>query len=70
MTAYYRRMPTATWLARTGFIFAVILTACAPRKSPDLAGARCAGAQYGVISAGLTTDGTAHASNKIGRAHV
>jgi hypothetical protein len=53
-------MPTATWFARTGFIFAIVLTACTPRKTPDLAGAQCPGAQYGVISGGLTTDGTAH----------
>jgi hypothetical protein len=52
MTAYYR-MPTATWFARTGFIFALVLTACAPRKSPDLAGVQCPGAVYGVVSSGL-----------------
>ena len=43
---------TATWLARTGF-FAIVLTACAPRKSPHLAGVQCPGAQYAVISGGL-----------------
>ena len=53
MTAYYRRMPTPTWLARTGFIFAIVLTACAPRQAPDLARVQCPGAVYGVISAGL-----------------
>ncbi len=59
-----RKTPiAATWLVRAGFIFAIVLTACTPRKTPDLAGARCPGAQYGVISAGLTTDGTAHASD-------
>jgi hypothetical protein len=46
-------MPTATWFARTGFIFALVLTACAPRKSPDLAGVRCPEAVYGVVSSGL-----------------
>ena len=44
---------TATWLARTGLIFAIVLTACAPRKSPNLAGVQCPGAEYGVISGGL-----------------
>ena len=44
---------TATWLARTGLIFAIVLTACAPRKSPNLAGVQCLGAEYGVISGGL-----------------
>src|ERR1700730_14973508 len=48
-----RRMPTATWLARTEFIFAIVLTACAPRKAPDLGRVQCPGAVYGVISAGL-----------------
>ena len=48
----YHKMPTATWFARTGFIF-VVLTACAPRKSADLAGVQCPGAVYGVVSEGL-----------------
>jgi hypothetical protein len=50
----------ATWLARTGFIFAIVLTACAPHKSPELTGAECPGAVRGVISGGLTTDGMTH----------
>jgi len=68
MTPYYRmqsarvlsaaagtsRTPVAaTWLARTGFILSIVLTACAPRKAPDLAGVQCPGAQYGVVSSGL-----------------
>ena len=63
MTTFYRMAPAgtrtiktpiaATWLARTGFIFAIVLTACAPRKAPNLAGVQCPGAQYGVVSSGL-----------------
>jgi hypothetical protein len=43
----------AAWLASTGLIFAIILTACARHKSPELTGVQCPGADYGVISAGL-----------------
>ena len=69
MTPYYRRVQSArmlspgagttttpiaaTWLSRTGFIFAIVLTACGPHKAPDLGGVQCPGAQYGVVSSGL-----------------
>src|ERR1700730_16931609 len=50
----------ATWLARTGLIVAIVLTGCAPHKSPQLTGAECPGAEHAVISSGLlTTDGKA-----------
>jgi hypothetical protein len=52
---------TATWLARTGLIFAIVLTACAPHKSPELTGAECPGAVRAVVgTGGLTTDGMTH----------
>ncbi len=70
MTTYYRIEPAgpgttktpiaATWLARTGLIVAIVLTACAPHKSPELTGAECPGAVRAVVSGGLTTDGMTH----------
>ncbi|MGZ6117696.1 MAG: 3-keto-disaccharide hydrolase [Gemmatimonadaceae bacterium] len=46
MTTYYRIAPAR-------LIFAIVLTACAPHKSPDLAGVPCPGAVYGVVSSGI-----------------
>lgn len=68
MTTYFRIEPagmrtnetpiTAAWLAKTGFIFAIVLTACAPHKSPELTGAECPGADHAVVLYSMpTTDG-------------
>jgi hypothetical protein len=46
---------TATWLARTGFIFAIVLSACAPHKSPELTSADCPGAVRAIMPGGLVT---------------
>ena len=46
----------ATWLARTGFIFAMVLTACAPHKSPELTSTDCPGAEVlAIMPGGLVT---------------
>jgi hypothetical protein len=54
MTPYYRSVLARIPLVTVVLPCAIVLTACAPRKSPDLAGARCAGAEYGVINDGGT----------------
>jgi hypothetical protein len=49
MTNYFR----AGLIAKVGFIVAIVITACTPRKAPDLAVAECAGAMRAITPGGL-----------------